>query len=791
MKETNMKLWYQAPAYEWTEALPLGNGRLGAMVFGGADHERIALNEDTLWSGYPKDTNNPSAAQYLPHARTLARQKRFGELERWIEEHMQGDYTESFLPLGDLHLDFPGIDSANIRSYRRCLFLDTAIAQTEFTCGGIAYRRTVFVSHPAQVMVIRLTADRPNSISVRVRLSSPLHSHCRTDGSLLMIEGLAPSHVEPPYLPCDNPVVYEEEDARKGMRFTCGVQAQTRGGQIRTCNDTLEIQHADEVLLFLAAHTSFNGYDRQPYLEGKDCTAAVLRDLDSAAASSFEDLLQTHIQDHSALFGRVNFCLAPDAADTLPTDQRLLRQFEGEEDPHLYELLFQYGRYLMIAGSRPGTQATTLQGIWNQDLRPAWSSNYTLNINTEMNYWPAEPCNLSELHEPLFALIQELRHTGTRTAQLHYNAAGVATHHNTDIWRLSNPVGRQEKGSVGYAYWCMSFGWLCRHLYEHYEYTLDKSFLEKQVYPTLRDAAVFYLDNLQINAHGHAVLTPSTSPENSFVYEGQAYKVDETTTMTTAIIREVFEELQTCCRILNREDPLLARVEEMGKLLVPYRISGDGTLMEWYGEYADAVPDHRHISHLYGLYPANQISFSKTPELAAACRATLQKRGDDGTGWSLGWKVSTWARLEDGEHALRLLRRQLQPEAAAIDNCSTVKCSDGGGGTYPNLFDACPPFQIDGNFAATAGIGQMLLQSQPGELRLLPALPRAWQTCRVSGLRAMGNLTISLDVENGRLQCAEIEAGTPCVPQVTVTYAGRQRDIALTPGRKVKLDSWT
>lgn len=631
--QTNM-LWYKEPAKEWTDSLPLGNGRIGAMVFGGVFNERIALNEDTLWSGYPVDKNNPNAAKCLEHARKLAYEGKYEELSEYVEGNMLGDYTESYLPLGDLFLLFPESEDL-AENYYRDLNMNNAIATTRFSLGDCEYYREAFVSHEAQAYVMKLGASKPGRISFSMSFASQLRAQVRAEASSLVITGLCPSHVEPSYLYSENPIIYEEDPAKKGIRFGARAAVVAKGGAVSTNEATVTVENADEVIITFTVRSSFNGYNKQPYLEGKDYQAELLEDAKKLEGIDYADLLCRHEQDFRSYFERVDFYLEPDNYEDIPTDERLERFEKTQDDKELYKLLFQYGRYLLISSSRPGTQPANLQGIWNQELRAPWSSNYTLNINAEMNYWLAENCNLSEFHEPFLEFILKLRDNGARTARLHYGADGAVSHHNSDIWCMTNPVGRTDRYSIGYAYWCMSFGWLCRHLFSHYEYTNDIEYLRKKVYPTLKLAAEFYLCMLTEDVDGSLIIAPSTSPENAYLLDGKRICVSKTTTMTTSIVREVFSEIGKCSDILNISDEFTKKVSAALTKLPEYKIGKKGQLMEWDADYEDAEETHRHISHLYPLYPGEEITPDKTPELANACRKTLEIRGDGGTGWSL------------------------------------------------------------------------------------------------------------------------------------------------------------
>ena len=442
------RLWYRQPAKEWTDSLPLGNGRIGAMVFGGICEERIALNEDTLWSGYPQNKNNPQAAKFFPHARELAYEGKYGELTEYVEAHMLGDYTESYLPLGDIHLLFPQFADKAVEAYCRDLNLNDAVSHTQFRIGDVTYSREAFVSHPDQVLVMRFCANQNGQIAFRVSMSSVLKSEIRVQGNQLILEGICPSHVEPSYLWSENPVIYEEEPKKKGIQFRGILELRTTGGCVSCEEDALVVRDADEAIMMFAVRTSFHGYNKSPYLEGREYRDLCATDLARLAESTYGVLLERHKEDFQELFHRVDFYLEQEQDEDIPTDERFVRFRESSDDKLLSQLIFQYGRYLLIASSREGTQPANLQGIWNQELRAPWSSNYTLNINTEMNYWMAESCNLSECHAPLFQMVEELCDTGAETARLHYGAAGAVAHHNSDLWRVANPVGRTVVPSV-------------------------------------------------------------------------------------------------------------------------------------------------------------------------------------------------------------------------------------------------------------------------------------------------------------------------------------------------------
>ena len=776
------KLWYLQPAKEWEEALPLGNGRIGAMVFGNPQSERICLNEDTLWSGYPRNTN-VDAAQYYAAVQNLALEGKYHEAQQLIEEKMEGKYTQSYMPVGDLHIDF--ISGGETEYYKRTLDMQTAMTTTEFAMNGNHYKSECFVSHPAQALVYKLSSDKAGGVNVRISFSCKLKSHSSAAGNLLILGGVAPSHVAPSYLrdiSDDEAVTYESSPEGTGMRFFAVAQVEAQDGAIKTSDGCIEATGADSVLIKLCARTSFAGFDKHPNLDGIDEKNTSLFDLQKIAHKDYDSLKREHVADFSPLFNRVDFHINREDTPDIPADERLLRFIQTQNDPALYELIFHYGRYLMLTSSRPGTQATNLQGIWNKDIRPAWSSNYTININTQMNYWPAEPMAMGDMHTPLFDLIEKLMITGAKSAKAFYGADGSVSHHNTDIWGLANVVGENRKGSAGYAFWPMSFGWLCRHMFEHYEYSLDKSFLKERALPAIKKACEFYMNVMRKNENGHYIITPATSPENSFTFDGKKCSVAKSAAMSSLIVRECFENYIKCADVVGEKDGHYQRIAEALPLIMPCEIGLEGQLLEWNAEFEEPEIHHRHVSHLYGLYPGDMTSLENTPDLAQACRRSLEIRGDDGTGWSLGWKINLWARLREGDHALKLLKRQLKlvPAGEKREMMS-------GGGTYPNLFDAHPPFQIDGNFSACCGIGELLLQCVNGKIILLPALPTEWGSGFIRGIRAKGGYEFDIAFEGGAATAVTARSVAERPASVIVVIAGRETQLLLKNGEEMKL----
>ncbi|ADU15048.1 glycoside hydrolase family 95 protein [Asticcacaulis excentricus] len=734
----DLTLWYREPANEWTEALPLGNGRLGAMVFGGIARERLQLNEDTLYAGAPYQPANPDGPAALPEIRKLIFEGKYLEAQALIQAKFMGNPMRqvSYQTIGEMTLTFG--PSSNASAYRRELDLTKALSTVTYRQDGVTYTRETFISPVDQVLVMRLSADKPGKVSFQLGFETPqLGAVTIESPQEIVLSGRNGGH-----------------NGKDGaLRFESRVRVVASGGQQSTGTDELVVSGADSALVFMAAATNYKSFRD---VSG-DATAITKDQITRAASRSFGALYSAHLDAHKAVFDRVSVDFGRTEVADLPTNERIAKSLTLN-DPALAALYFQYGRYLLIACSRPGTQPANLQGLWNEKLNAPWGGKYTININTEMNYWPAEPTALPELTEPLIRMVREISITGAETAKIMYGARGWVAHHNTDLWRATAPID-----AAFYGTWPTGGAWLCLHLWDRYDYGRDPAYL-REIYPILKGASQFFLDTLVKDpASGYMVTAPSISPENQHKF---GTSICAGPTMDMQIIRDLFANTARAAEILKTDKSFRAEVLAMRNKLVPNQIGKAGQLQEWKDDWDMEAADmhHRHVSHLYGLFPSHQITTRKTPELAAAAKKSLELRGDMSTGWAIGWRINLWARLGEGERTHSILKLLLGPER-----------------TYPNMFDAHPPFQIDGNFGGTSGMTEMLMQSYDDEIILLPALPTAWPKGRVTGLKARGGFTVDLHWADMTLERVTIRSAFG--EKATLVLGAHRLPLTLKKGR--------
>lgn len=755
----NTKLKYITPAKSFTEALPLGNGSLGAMVYGGVPEEHITLNHDTFWSGTGRRPEKEIDAKILGHARELLFEEKFWEAEQFIKEHMLGFYNESYMPLGELNYRFEEI--GEIEQYSRNLDLENAIFSSEFCSKNTLYQTEVFISYPAKALILRMKVSGSEKLNLSVNLNSKVRHDMKAEVSQdLYIFGNAPSNVQPNYLTCDHPITYDEQNP--GMAFGCYLHIENTGGEVTALKDELKVKNADEVLFYLTAEDGYRGYKKRIEKDPEVCIAQCRKSLEILKNRDYESLKQEHIIDYKSVYKDVRLELEKEESD-MPLDQRLAEFRNGKQDLGLLCLFFHYNRYLMVASSRKGSQPANLQGIWNESIHPVWSSNWTVNINTEMNYWMNGSCNLLDSYLPFVEFVSELSDAGKETARKQYHCSGWTANHNVDIWRQTGPVAGEPK----YAYWPMGGIWLCAQSYEYFKYSKDIEYLKTKIFPAMKGAVEFCLDWLQLREDGKYYTAPSTSPENTFAdKEGRACGVSYMTTSDLAIIKEMFLNYAEAVKVLEVKDDLTNKIEEYQKRLPEYQISKTGKIQEWIQDFDEIDAGHRHFSPVFGFHPGHSIKKTDT-ELVEACKKFIEekvKNYSQQIGWSCAWLINLWARLGDGTKANYYYEELLRESV------------------YDNLFDLHPPlgetdgerevFQIDGNFGSASAVAEMLLESEEGKITILPAVPESWKTGSIKGLLAVGNIRVDLSWKDGKPE--RISLFSENSQNVEIVYKGKR-----------------
>lgn len=778
----NMKLHYDRPAEYFEEALVIGNGTMGATLYGGVKKDKISFNDITLWTGEPESENSsPDAFNVIPEIRALLDNEDYEGADK-AQYKVQGHYSENYQPLGTLTIEYLD-DTAGISDYHRWLDIGNATARTQYLKDGKLFTSDYFASASDSVIVIRLKSENKEGIHASLSFDSPLPHSSQVADNEISVEGYAAYHSFPVYYKAEDKHRYDPE---RGIHFKTLVRVLSVDGSVRNrySDSRIEIDGSTEVLILVANVTSFNGFDKDPVKEGRNYRSHVEKRMKCAVGKTYDALREAHIRDYKYYFDRVKLDLGntDDDIAALPTDKQLLFYTDcKQQNPDLEELYFQFGRYLLISSSRTSGVPANLQGLWNESVLPPWSSNYTVNINLEENYWASGTANLIEMQYPLIEFIANLSKTGRKTAKDYYGVErGWCLGHNSDIWAMTCPVGLNE-GDPSWACWTMGGTWLSTHIWEHYLFTLDKEFL-REFYPVLKGAAEFCMDWL-VEKDGKLVTSPGTSPENKYITpDGYVGATSYGNTSDLAMIRECLMDAAEASKVLGVDKFFRKRIKKTLSRLYPYQIGKDGNLQEWYYDWQDQDPYHRHQSHLFGLYPGHHLSVEETPELAAACARTLQIKGDETTGWSTGWRVNLLARLRDGEKAYHMYRRLLR--YVSPDN---YKGEDArrGGGTYPNLLDAHSPFQIDGNFGGCSGVIEMLMQSSTNKIVLLPALPESWADGKVQGICARGGFVVDMEWKNREvvsLIVSSLKGG-----QTEICFNGVSKKVVFKAGEKKRL----